>query len=284
MAALREDVLRPSAGAQFGRIIGDLDLTGPLDAGAAARLRAATMESRVFCIRGAVLEPAAFLQAARALGTPQIQVLRDRRLPDFPDISLISNTQRNRLGDNKAQVIGLQWHTDDSYLAVPCSLTLLHALVVPESGGDTMFTDMVAAYEALPGVLKGKVATLHAVHKYLSRRNVSPVPVRSAEEEAETPDVLHPLVRTHPQTGRKALYINPNRIDHIAGLPLDEGDALLDELIAHATQSQFVYRHQWRAGDLIVWDNRVTMHRVMADFGDARRDMLRILLRGSAPC
>ena len=284
MAALRDDALRPGAGPLFGRIITDLDLTRSLTPAAENRLRAAAVESRVFCVRGSVLEPAAFLAAARALGTPQLQVLRDRRLDDIPEISIISNRQRDRLGDNKPQVIGRQWHTDDSYLAVPCALTLLHALAVPESGGDTMFTDMVAAYEALPGELKGRAAGLHAVHKYLSRRNSSPVPVRSAEEEAETPDVVHPLVRTHPVTGRKALYINANRIDHVAELPLDEGDALLDELIAHATQPRFVYRHRWQVGDLIIWDNRVTMHRVMADFGDTHREMMRILLRGSTPC
>ena len=109
------------------------------------------------------------------------------------------------------------------------------------------------------------------------------MPRRSEEEEAETPDVAHPLVCTHPETGRKTIYLNPNRVDHLIGFDLAEGDRLLDELIAHATRPEFVYRHRWQAGDLVIWDNRCTMHKASADYGDQRRNMMRILLAGTRP-
>jgi taurine dioxygenase len=112
---------------------------------------------------------------------------------------------------------------------------------------------------------------------------VSPVPTRSAREQAETPPVEHPVVRTDPATGRRSLYLNPNRIDHIIGLGDAASDRLLDRLIEHAIQDRFVYRHVWQPHDVVLWDNGRSMHRAVADYGGARREMLRVLLRGTVP-
>ena len=270
--------------ASFGGIIEGEARHALLTDGSGAAFRKAFLDAGVICLRGAPLSPVDFLGIARLLGEPQAQLLRDHRIPEAPEVSILSNAHRDKLGDGKRIVLGRHWHTDDSYFAVPCSVTLLHANVIAGEGrGDTLFADTRAAWDTLDDAMKERVANLSALHKYQSRRNVSPVPTRSAEEEAETPDVVHPIVRTHPETGRKALYLNPNRIDRITDLPLDAGDMLLDALLDFVTRPAFVYRHRWQPGDIVIWDNRCTMHRVEDDFGDAPREMMRVLLKGTVP-
>ena len=176
------------------------------------------------------------------------------------------------------------WHTDDSYLAEPATLTLLHAKTLPDDGGDTEFINCYQVLEALPPAMRDRIEGLRAVHKYRSRRNQSWVAKRSAEEEAETPPVDHPLIRTHPKSAKQSLYINPNRIDHILGWTEAESDALLDKLYEFAFQPQFQYRHRWQPGDMVVWDNRCTMHRANADYDLSQpRVMHRIMLEGEVP-
>jgi taurine dioxygenase len=159
---------------------------------------------------------------------------------------------------------------------------MLYAQLIPAHGGDTLFADTTAAYEALDAATRDEVDGLRAVHKYQSRRNLNVVPTRSAREEAETPAVDHPLVRTDGGDGR-SLYLNPNRMESIVGRDDAASDALLDRLIAHATEDRFVYRHAWRPHDVVIWDNGRSMHRATADYGDERREMLRVLLRGTVP-
>ena len=196
----------------LGSVVTGLDLGECLAPAAAEALRRAYVASPVLCIRGGGATPDSFQRLARVFGMPQIQLLGAYRDRAFPAISYIERGQRDTLGDGKRVTFGAHWHTDDSYMAVPCSSTLLYGDVVPTAGGDTSFVNMHAAYEALPEALKTRIAGLRAVHAYQSRRNVSPVPKRTEEEEARTPPVSHPLVRTYPETGRKALYLNPNRI------------------------------------------------------------------------
>ena len=269
--------------AGLGSVVTGIDLAEDVMSAAGAALRRAYAASPVLCIRGGRATLAAFLRLARVFGTPQIQLLGAFRDEAFPEISYIERGQRDTPGDGKRITFGAHWHTDDSYMAVPCASTLLYGDVVPPAGGDTAFANTRMAYEALPDSLKARIDGLRAVHTYQSRRNVSPVPKRTAAEEARTPPVSHPLVRTHPETGRKALYLNPNRIDRIEGLPLAEGDALLDDLIARATRPEFVYVHAWRAGDVVIWDNRCTMHKASPHDGAHPRRMMRILLEGTVP-
>lgn len=162
------------------------------------------------------------------------------------------------------------WHTDKPYSPVPPMLTTLYAVEVPARGGDTEFANTALAYDALPESTKHRIACLR-------------VGFRPAFD-ASRPAVDHPLVRTHPETGRKALYLG-NHSTHIRGMCEAEGTALLNQLLEHATQRQFVYRHRWRVGDLVMWDNRCLLHRAVLDSetGKYRRVMHRSLVKGTVP-
>lgn len=274
-------VSKPGASG-LGAVIEGVDVGG-LGGETVGAIRRAYAECPVLCLRGGSLSPEAFLRIAGVFGSPQVQLLREFRDGDHPEISYIENTQRDTRGDGRRIIFGAHWHTDDSYMARPCSTTLLYAEIIPPEGGDTLFTNMYAAYDALPLATRERIQNLRAIHAYQSRRNVNPVPTRTEDEEGESPKVSHPLVRTHPVTGRKALYLNLNRMDSLEGLPLAEGDALIDELFAHAIQPAFIYAHRWQAGDVLVWDNRCTMHKASADYGDHRRRMMRVMIEGSTP-
>ena len=245
-------------------------------------IRAAFISHQVLCLTGLDLEPEDFLSLAGVFGVPQRQLLSAYHVEGLPEISVISNF--NHIGGQKPHVRATYWHTDDSYFAVPAMATMLHARALPSTGGDTGFIDCHAVLEAMPAALRRRIEGRHAVHKYQSRRAQAKVAARNADELAQTPDVAHPLVRTHPETGRKSLYINPNRIDHVRGLNDKQSDALLDELYAFAFQERFQQRHKWRLGDVLIWDNRCTMHRATTDFDiTERREFHRILLEGTTP-
>ena len=167
------------------------------------------------------------------------------------------------------------WHTDNTFKHVPARCSLLLAREIPEQGGDTEFADMRAAYDALPQTKKDKIEDLIAEHSIENSRRSMGIDVFNEEVSKELPPVQQVLVRFNPATGRKALYI-ASHASQIVGWSQEKGRALLDELMAHASQSQFVFRHQWRPGDLIVWDNRCTMHRATEyDDLNARRDLQR---------
>lgn len=267
----------------FAAEVEGLDFTAPFDRASADALRQALVDHSVLCLRSAGLSPPQFLETAAALGVPQVQLIGDNRHPAHDEISFVASTEVDRLGDGERIVAGANWHTDDSYLPKPCWATLLYANIIPARGGDTLFCDMYAALAALPGNLRAGIEGRRAEHAYFSRRNLTHVVKRTAEEEAASPPSRHPIVCTHHLSGRPALYLNPNRIGRIVGLSDAEGDPLLDELYAFATGERFVYRHNWRRHDIVVWDNRCTMHKASADYGDAKREMWRILLQGEAP-
>jgi taurine dioxygenase len=270
-------------GDRLGAAAEGVDLNA-LKADDAEALRTALAENLVLCVRGQTLEPQAYFDAMGVFGKQMPQPSASANHPVVKDLLVLSSEDRDVLGDGKRIVVGAAWHTDDSYRAVPCSLTTLYGVEVPPTGGDTQFINMYAAYDDLPEATKQRIAGLRVVHKYDSSRKGNKVAKRTAEDMATMPDVIHPLVRTHPVTGRKALYLNPNRMESVVGLERAESNALLDEMIAHATQPQYQYRHKWRQGDIVVWDNRCTMHKANADYPDgARRTMLRVIVEGTAP-
>lgn len=176
------------------------------------------------------------------------------------------------------------WHTDKSYHAVPSLMTLLHAKELPPAGGDTQFANMAMAYNALPEATQRRIAGLRVVHSWAASRRRSGAPPPSEVEMRERPPVDHPLVRTHPETGAKALYIG-NHASHILGMPEAEGEALLIELLEHATRPEFVYTHHWQNGDLVLWDNRCLLHRALANYEMAkhRRVLHRTVVTGTVP-
>lgn len=176
------------------------------------------------------------------------------------------------------------WHSDKSYHQVPSLMTMLHAVELPPRGGETQFANMTMAYAALPAETKARIAGMRAVHSWeASRINCGGHPA-TEEQKRERPPVDHPLVRTHPDTGEKSLYLG-NHASHILGMPEAEGRALLVQLREHATQPQFVYTHRWRSGDLVMWDNRCLLHRALPHQGMGlhRRVLHRTVVKGTVP-
>jgi taurine dioxygenase len=167
---------------------------------------------------------------------------------------------------------------------VPAKATLLHGMEIPSHGGRTWFCNMHNVYEALPESTRKRIDGKRAMHAYDTARARNRPSARTVLEIAETPDIEHPLVRTHPDTGRKALYLNFNRLDRILGMERAESDELLDELAAEARKPEHHFGHQWTVGDCVVWDNRATMHRVDVDYPmGERRIMQRVLIEGDKP-
>lgn len=176
------------------------------------------------------------------------------------------------------------WHTDKSYHAVPSLLTMLHAVELPPLGGGTQFANTAMAYAALPDAMKARIGGMRAVHSWeASRINCGGRPA-TEEQKRERPPVDHPLVRTHPDTGAKVLYLG-NHAGHIIDLPDVEGAALLAELLEFATQPRFVYTHAWQPGDLVLWDNRCLVHRALPhdDMTRHRRVLHRTVVTGTVP-
>jgi taurine dioxygenase len=266
-------------GGHMAAAVEGIDLNQAPDAALTGALRRAILDNLVLCIRDQALDPVGYLVAMGLFGTPLIRRQASQH-PEIAEINVISSEDKDVLGDGKRLVNGAHWHTDDSFMAVPCSLTMLYGVEVPSVGGDTQFTNMYAAYDDLSAALQHRIANLRVLHKWDSSRKGTRVATLSGAK----PDATHPLVRTHPETGRKSLYLNPNRMEQIVGLDRADSDALLDELIAHAIQPRYQYRHTWRQGDIVIWDNRCTMHKANADYpAGARRFMHRIVIEGTVP-
>jgi taurine dioxygenase len=204
-------------------------------------------------------------------------------VPECPAIHYISN--QDKLEDGKVYIPGEGYHTDHSNDREPPKATALHAVKLPKTGGDTQFVNMYEAYDALPEQTKNKIDGLQARHVYQSKHSERKLPKLSEERKAiASESVLHPLVRTHPRSGRKALYINPIRIEELIGMDDAEAIPLLDQLLEHATQIKFQYRHKWQAGDVVIWDNRCLLHKANGDYpvGEVRY-LYRLMLKGGRP-
>jgi taurine dioxygenase len=271
-----------SVGESLGAVATGVDMRAP-EADDAATLMAALDEHIVLCIREQNLSPPEFLAAAALLGRPIPQINGYNTLPDHPEIGIISTDITDVHGSGEARIQGLTWHTDHSFIASPPRATILYGIDIPGTGGDTSFCDMRAAYAALPAEVKARIDDLNAVHCYQSSRSAVPMLTRTDEEAAKTPDVVHPLVLSHPRTGAKALYMSTTRLERIEGMARAESDALIDELFAHATQPCYQYHHKWRAGDMVIWDNLCSMHHANGGLPTgAKRYLHRALLANEA--
>jgi taurine dioxygenase len=289
--ATQADAVRiePLDAAMGARVLG-CDRPAPWDAEMAARINRAFLDYRVLIFPGGLMDADAMLAFARHFGEPFAELNRRNRMGDKPAVSVLDSTVlAGEVGGGDAyrarvKVRNDEWHTDQSFVERPALATVLHAHKMPSQGGDTWFCDTRAVYEALPEAMKARIDGLQAVHGYDTQRSPNrPAPL-SAEEIAESPDVVHPLVRTHPETGKKGLYLNFNRLDRIVGMERAESDALLDELYAFARQPRFHYGHHWQVGEAVVWDNRCTMHRAIYDMPSGEpRVMLRVVTQGDRP-
>ena len=261
-----------------------VDLNHPLDAPLAKRLRQALLDYQVLCVRGQQIGPGEYLAAIRMFGTPQVRP-EIPHVAGFPEVTTLTSEDRDTKGDGKRLVAGAQWHSDDTFMAEPSALTSLYGITVPATGGDTQYANMYAAYEALPETQRARLDKLQVVHMMKpARADIGRTRTIAADILAQRPPSVHPLVRTHPETGRKALYISRNRMDHIVGMERAEGHKLIDELVEHAIQPRFTYRHKWQQGDVVIWDNRCLMHKANGDYPEgARRFMQRIIVAGDRP-
>src|SRR5512146_23558 len=205
-------------------------------------------------------------------------------IPEFPDITAISNIVVDGQPIGGLGSYEAEWHTDMSYNEETPSASILYAIEIPQSGGDTSFCSMYAAYDALPAELKQRIASFKCVHD--ASRNSAGMLRKGYQDVVDprhTVGAVHPIVRTHPVTGRKALFLGRRRNAYIPGLSLDDSEALLDELWAHAVKPEFTWTQQWRVGDVVIWDNRCTMHRRDSFDASTRRLLHRTQIRGDRP-
>lgn len=273
--------------APFGAEILGLDLARPLHADDFARIHAAHLAHHVLVFRGQRITPAQQVDFSRRFGPLQIHVQKKFQLAGHPEVLIVSNIK------DQGEPIGLGdaghfWHSDLSYKQRPSLGSLLHAQQLPAEGGDTLFADQHAAYDALPLALKNRLASLSAEHSYLAKyeelRARSPWrPALTAAQLAEVQPVVHPVVRTHPETGRKALFVSEHFTTRITGLPEDESRALLDELFALSVRPAFTYRHRWQAHDMVFWDNRSVVHLAAGTPDHLARKLYRTTIEGDQP-
>jgi len=256
---------------------------GSIDTAMRARLNQAFVERSVLVLRGQTLTPHRLLEAVRLFGDVFPQHNTRFSLPDCPEIHFISN--QDKFPDGRRYIPGEGWHTDHSNDARPPKATVLYAVNLPSAGGDTQFANMAAALDALEEPVRRRLQGLSAVHVYQSSHSERQLMTLPSSAKERVPNaVLHPILRTHPETGRTSIYINPIRIEGILGLNHSEALPLLDKLLEHATAPRFQYRHEWEPGDLVMWDNRCVLHKANGDYDmDELRYLYRVMLKGDVP-
>jgi len=256
-----------------------------------ATIRDAFYEHQVLAVRTQNLTPAKQLAFSRRFGALEDQLNAHYTVPDYPEVLVLSNDMKD------GKPIGLIdggdfWHSDSSHRDKPSMATILYAIKNPTTGGDTEFANMYAAYDALPEDMKRRIAGLKAVHAVskLKNKRVTVSPRRPDgkdfyEIQKSLPDQFWPLVRIHPVTGKKALYVSPRFTIGIEGIGEKEADEILDYLFAHQVRSKFIYRHHWRDHDLVMWDNPSVIHRATGGFAYPDvRTMHRTVVAGDRPC
>ncbi len=265
-----------------GAEVTGLDFRTPIDADVRTALNDAFVEHHVLVMRDQEFSPDDFKVAVQVFGELQPHDKKEHHVPGFPDVSYVSNDE---FVNGRRIIPGETFHTDHSNHPRPPKATTLFAVELPSSGGDTQYVNMHDAYDDLPEATKRKIDDLKAVHAYLSKYSPRPLGYLSEESRRKLPPPgVHPLVRTHPDNGRKALYLNPVRMESILGMEDDDALGLIGELMAHATRKKYEYRHKWRHGDWVLWDNRSVMHQANPDYDmNERRFLYRLMLKGEVP-
>ena len=278
MASFRITPLTEHTGAE---VVG-IDFTQPIDPDTQFTLNDAWAKHHVLVMREQTFTPDDFKRAATVFGELLPHHNKDHRVPGHPDVAYVSN---DIVRNGKRFIPGETFHTDHSNHPAPPKATMLYPVALPSWGGDTQYVNMHAAYDDLDDATKRRIDGLRARHMYQSEFSPRDLtPMSEASRKALPEPSVHPLVRVHPENGRKALYLNPVRIEAIEGLEEDKALALVRELMRHATQSKYEYRHQWRHGDWVIWDNRSVMHQANPDYDmNERRYLYRLMLQGEVP-
>jgi len=265
-----------------GAEVSGLDFRKPIEPQDRDILNRAFGNHHVLVVRDQRFTPDQFKSATALFGELQPHDKKEHHVPGHPDVSYVSNDE---FVNGRRIIPGETIHTDHSNHPRPPKATTLFAVALPSRGGDTQYVNMHSAYDDLPAETKQKIDGLKALHVYLSK--YSPRPLGHLTEESRRklpPPGIHPLVRTHPENGRKALFLNPVRMESIVGMQDQTALALIDDLMRHATQKKYEYRHKWRHGDWLLWDNRSVMHQANPDYDmNERRYLYRLMLKGEAP-
>lgn len=271
--------IRPIAGA-LGAEIGGVDLSGPLDGATVGGIRQALLDHLVIFFREQKLSPAQLAAFGRQFGTLS-QYPFVRGLPDHPEVIEVLKLENEKVN------FGGIWHTDTAYLEQPPMGSMLFALEVPPAGGDTLFANMFMAYETLSDGMKRMLAGLKAVNSSakadVTRTREDRVGGNPGQGAKSIFEAAHPVVRTHPETGRRALYINIAHSVRFEGMTEEESAPLLNFLFRHQVKHEFTCRFRWEEGSLAFWDNRSTQHNPINDYHGYRRRMHRVTIGGDAP-
>jgi taurine dioxygenase len=282
--------VRPLSGT-IGAEIRGVDLREPIDSGMVAELRDLWLRHKVVFFPEQHLEPHHQVSFARAFGPlTKAHPVVPGPIAEHPEV-LVLDSEKTRASREYAptrrRTREAGWHTDVTFMATPPTGSILSGRVIPAAGGDTLWADTVAAYDTLDGQLRRRVDSLSAVHDGASTFGGFLDAGFAVEWDGERYETLtpteHPVVRTHPETGRRGLFVNPQFTSRIVGLSARDSRALLDLLYGHMTVPGLTVRHKWRAGDVAFWDNRSTMHYAMLDYGEAPRVMHRVTLQGDRP-
>ncbi len=280
-----------SLAAIAGAEVTGVDVSKPISDEDFAALRKAWLDHNgVLVIRDQILTPEQHLAFSRRFGplfgeAEQLQdTVKKYLLPGHPGIYRVSNKVEDGMPLGRARA-GTYWHSDVSFRKRPAMASILYAIEIPPVGGDTLFASMTAAYDALSPVFKAKLNGLRAVHDFAvaAGSSYSPEVIEQKDFDGQN-RYLHPVVITHPETGRRALFVNPGFTSQVEGFSPEESRVLLDFLYRHATRPEFVYRHRWRKSDLLIWDNRCLMHYAIADYeGKGARYMHRTTVIAETP-
>jgi taurine dioxygenase len=269
-------VVRPLAEAFVAEVVG-VDLSSEVSDAAFGAIHDAFLQFQVLVFRNQELTPTRHVEFARRFGEVQTHVLNRYHHDEHPELFFLSNLDERGEPNGQHPDRGtLYWHTDGSWTKRTTKATLIYSVEVPRAGGETHFADMYRAYESLPEVTKQRIAGLQAVHNldFSRTRRHGEDPLTEAQRQ-RAPAIDHPIVRTHPETARKCLFLG-DHAERVVGFDYGEGRALIEELTALATRPLLVYRHEWRPRELIVWDNRCVLHRATSfDTARERRVMRR---------
>lgn len=278
--------VRPLTDTLGAEIVG-IDLGQPLSVHDLARVHRAHLDHHVVVFRDQRITPQQHIDFSRRFGKLMIHVLHQFHLSGHPEILIVSNIVEDGkpvgLGD-----AGKYWHSDISYKPLPSLGSMLHAQELPAEGGDTLFANMHAAYDTLAPELKRIVDGRLAAHSYLAKysqmqKEANWRPTLSPEQLAQVAEVIHPAVRTHPETGRRALFVSEGFTTRLEGLPEDESREVLDALFAHSIRPENIYRHAWQPHDLVFWDNRSLIHLAAGCPTHLRRKLYRTTIEGDKP-
>jgi taurine dioxygenase len=268
----------------IGAEVTGIDLTKPVDAETRRRLHDAAVEHVCLVVRDQHFTPEQFYEAVKLFGEPMPQHNERFSIPGLRDVNMLSNRNTDKAGQRIK--VGMKWHTDHTNHTYPPKFTMLYAVELPDSGGNTSVVNMRAGFESLPEDMKKRLDGMKTVNVRLGSAVKDAYNTNSiiAQAEQKPIPVLQPLVRTNGDNGTKAIYCHPNKTENIVGMSPEDSQALIADIVERTVKPEFIYSHKWRLGDLFLWDNRSSMHKAGFDYDqNQHRLMYRALVKGELP-